>query len=361
MNSTDSKTRITYFDNIKGILIILVVFGHFLFNLQSSDSIYTIVTVIYYFHMPAFLFISGYFSKNDNCRGSEQIFRLLSAYLLLHAFFIFFYLSTANSTKLLSAYHSEWYLLFLIICRILIPYISKYNRILCFSVLLSILIGFFPETGGNETLAINKIVTFMPFFITGYLTRAETVEKMRSLSFIRKVLVIVITILVSAITIIIGIKYLHIETNVLLASAYRSVTLSEPLERVSMFVVSAMAIILFIIITPDRKLLLLTKAGKHSLSIFLLHRPITLVGERILEQFPSELQILISGIFTVLLVIAFGSDIANKCVNDILNRCVAVICKKQGDKYQNLFRTAYCTIILSTIIFPVFISLMMNR
>lgn len=201
----------------------------------------------------------------------------------------------------------------------------------------------------------------MPFFITGYLTRAETVEKMRSLSFIRKVLVIVITILVSAITIIIGIKYLHIETNVLLASAYRSVTLSEPLERVSMFVVSAMAIILFIIITPDRKLLLLTKAGKHSLSIFLLHRPITLVGERILEQFPSELQILISGIFTVLLVIAFGSDIANKCVNDILNRCVAVICKKQGDKYQNLFRTAYCTIILSTIIFPVFISLMMNR
>lgn len=128
MNSTDSKTRITYFDNIKGILIILVVFGHFLFNLQSSDSIYTIVTVIYYFHMPTFLFISGYFSKNDNCRGSEQILRLLSAYLLLHAFFIFFYLSTANSTKLLSAYHSEWYLLFLIICRILIPYISKYNK-----------------------------------------------------------------------------------------------------------------------------------------------------------------------------------------------------------------------------------------
>ena len=48
--------RLDYLDKAKGILIILVVIGH----IWQSGPVFNI---IYAFHMPAFFFISGLFSK----------------------------------------------------------------------------------------------------------------------------------------------------------------------------------------------------------------------------------------------------------------------------------------------------------
>ena len=55
--------RIKELDSFKGFLIFIVVFGHFLLPLKESPyplfsrSFY----LIYSFHMPAFVFLSGYF------------------------------------------------------------------------------------------------------------------------------------------------------------------------------------------------------------------------------------------------------------------------------------------------------------
>lgn len=50
------------YDNIKFILILFVIFGHLLEYIKGdiSENIYRI---IYTFHMPVFIFISGYFAK----------------------------------------------------------------------------------------------------------------------------------------------------------------------------------------------------------------------------------------------------------------------------------------------------------
>lgn len=59
------KERDYLFDNIKGLLIFLVVFGH-LISYSSFKKIHSIDFIylsIYIFHMPIFVFISGYFSK----------------------------------------------------------------------------------------------------------------------------------------------------------------------------------------------------------------------------------------------------------------------------------------------------------
>ena len=59
----NGKKRIPELDYYKGFLIYLVVLGHFLLPLKGSPhslfgrSFY----LIYSFHMPAFLFLSGYF------------------------------------------------------------------------------------------------------------------------------------------------------------------------------------------------------------------------------------------------------------------------------------------------------------
>lgn len=62
---TDKKMeRDNYFDNYKAFLIILVVVGHFINPLTESVPWTEYVRkAIFIFHMPAFIFISGYFFK----------------------------------------------------------------------------------------------------------------------------------------------------------------------------------------------------------------------------------------------------------------------------------------------------------
>ena len=73
MNDTTIKKRSAYWDNIKGFLMLLTVFAHILFQLQdNSDTINRIVDIIYMFHMPAFVFISGFFGKSDRSHSFES-------------------------------------------------------------------------------------------------------------------------------------------------------------------------------------------------------------------------------------------------------------------------------------------------
>ena len=60
----ETKERDYLFDNYKAILIILVVVGHFI-EVASEDNVgmQMLKWMIFSFHMPAFIFISGYFSK----------------------------------------------------------------------------------------------------------------------------------------------------------------------------------------------------------------------------------------------------------------------------------------------------------
>lgn len=57
------KNRIYWADNLKGLLIILVVFGHVITNYTSVDEVPfwgRVCDAIYAFHMPAFFIVSGY-------------------------------------------------------------------------------------------------------------------------------------------------------------------------------------------------------------------------------------------------------------------------------------------------------------
>ena len=75
---TINTNRSAYWDNMKGVLMLLVVFAHILFQLQDySDTINCTVDYIYMFHMPAFVFISGYFGKSERSHSFESIIKLV--------------------------------------------------------------------------------------------------------------------------------------------------------------------------------------------------------------------------------------------------------------------------------------------
>ena len=63
----EPQKRIYFFDNVKAILIILVVVGHFIDIASDSSRVYrSIFVFIYSFHMPLFIFISGMFHKDEH-------------------------------------------------------------------------------------------------------------------------------------------------------------------------------------------------------------------------------------------------------------------------------------------------------
>ena len=67
------KERSLLFDNIKTVLIILVVLGHALEEISLEHEYGIIRACIYSFHMPAFIFISGYFSGGGYAKESKKI------------------------------------------------------------------------------------------------------------------------------------------------------------------------------------------------------------------------------------------------------------------------------------------------
>ena len=59
------KKRYYLLDNLKVILIFFVVFGHVIeYYINDNSILMTLYIFIYIFHMPLFIFISGYLSKN---------------------------------------------------------------------------------------------------------------------------------------------------------------------------------------------------------------------------------------------------------------------------------------------------------
>lgn len=59
-----NDSREYLFDNYKVLLILLVVIGHFIDPCcEKNPYLYELKWAIVAFHMPAFIFISGYFSK----------------------------------------------------------------------------------------------------------------------------------------------------------------------------------------------------------------------------------------------------------------------------------------------------------
>ena len=109
-------------DNTKGILIFLVVLGHFLeFNVTSRTSV--ILNFIYSFHMPVFVFLSGYLAKYNS---KKMIKKILLPYVIFQIIaFLFYNFFDPTKFTLIAPYHSLWYMFALFFWYMLIPFLDN--------------------------------------------------------------------------------------------------------------------------------------------------------------------------------------------------------------------------------------------
>lgn len=179
-----TKTRIPYWDNVKGILISFVVLGHLLQvdieNGGGTPLSQSLLCVIYFFHMPLFCFISGLFSKNTKARKEAGVSDLLVPLCVFQIAWLVIKLVTQHSPKvlleLLVPQFALWYLLALYVWRIIVDDIWCIRFAFTFSILLFFAIPFYE--GLNNVFAIQRMAGFFVFFFAGFKVSTQMVEKL---------------------------------------------------------------------------------------------------------------------------------------------------------------------------------------
>ncbi|WP_414842186.1 acyltransferase family protein [Enterococcus saccharolyticus] len=185
-----TKRRDPFFDNAKFLLMILVVFGHllqpFIAEAKWSNDLYF---TIYTFHMPAFIFISGYFAKSFDYKKGQQICISFQKFILPYIIFqwlysLFYWLIGTNDSFSFQLHVPNWSLWFLVssfFWQISLYFFQKVSPKMgiTVSVLLSLLVGYLPFIGRELTL--QRTVVFLPFFVMGYYLQKESVERFENM------------------------------------------------------------------------------------------------------------------------------------------------------------------------------------
>lgn len=329
-----NKVRSAFWDNYKGILIILVVIGHFLFSYYqnlNNNLANTITTFIYLFHMPAFIFTTGYLSKSENVFKKKAFLKLILIFLLFNTgIMLFDKLVNGTSFSLLSPYYSYWYILSVIWWRLIIRPLSKIKHLLPISILISILIGFWP--GIDNTLSIVRTISFFPFFVLGYQYDFKNLkEKILKDSKLKLFLTTLITIFFFGILFLIAHNY-NFSINYLLYYTYKN--FNAVFIRIFLIIISLITIFLLYFTIPNKKIPFITKWGKNCLLIYLIHRPITIIFQKIFSyQTYNDEYIIYALIATFILMLIFGSELINKYFNKFLSFLTNNIINKTIYKY----------------------------
>lgn len=161
--------------SVRGLLIILVVFGHVLSkNPNSLISDYTYL-FIYTFHMPLFILLSGYYGANVKDKNYllivwECITKLLVPFLIVSMLFrITKYIVFGNTityTLFQKPTFAMWFILALIFYRLVTKLVVRIPNYLIVTLFISVFAQYFPEKLLNYA-DFTRIFSFIVFYFVG--------------------------------------------------------------------------------------------------------------------------------------------------------------------------------------------------
>lgn len=318
MNS--EKRRNYYFDNLKLLLIVLVVMGHVIEPLiDSNKNIKVAYMFIYAFHMPLFVFVSGYFSKNinDDKKFFSKINSILVPYIifqLLYSIFNIYVLKAQDfEVTLIYPYWTMWYLLSLFTWNIILPYFSKMRYSVLIAFVISILSGYDNNIG--YYFSLSRTITFFPYFLMGYFCRQEYIDTLRI--HIKKVYA-----LIGVLTIWLFIYLMNSKID------YKWFYGSYPYSQLDgfgcpKFIIDILTYLLAIIasvcvlaLIPNKKLIF-TNLGSRTMGVYIFHGFIVKLLVKYdffnyIDSFTSEIFIMLISLFIVVIL-------SSQKINEIIN------------------------------------------
>jgi fucose 4-O-acetylase-like acetyltransferase len=169
------KQRSYMFDNLKALLIFLVVLGH-MFSLMHNDVTISLYRCIYSFHMPLFIFVSGYFSKNLDKSYRNAFESCLLPYIVFQIVYTLIF-ESPNTLNIFLPQYAMWYLLSLFLMKVSARYLLNIKFILPISFIVAIYTGCLSSV--TAILSLSRTLVFLPFFLMGVMCTEETIERIR--------------------------------------------------------------------------------------------------------------------------------------------------------------------------------------
>lgn len=266
------EQRNHHFDNMKGILILCVVLGHTISNLFYAWTNCLATKYLYYliytFHMPVFIFISGFFSKRHSDYETylkKTVSGCLIPYLIFNALYAL--PSVSDALNVWKPTWIMWYLLSLFSWKILVEVLIKFKHPFLITLVLVPLVGMVPSVG--EVLALSRTICFFPYFMAGYLMQQTQVDKIVR---VRKWFSLPAACLIGAIAFVYVKWKIHFAT-LYLNSSYAELGQSCRLGmalRMSVLVTGFLGIFLFLSAVPKRQTVF-SSIGMNSICVYLGH------------------------------------------------------------------------------------------
>ncbi|MEU0159978.1 acyltransferase family protein [Streptomyces sp. NPDC006261] len=182
---TAAKRRDPYFDNVKYLAIVLVAVAHAWEPvMDGSRATRALYMIVYTFHMPAFILISGYFSRTFDM-SAPKVKRLITGvavpYVLFETAYSLFkrYVDDAPDTSisLVDPLFLTWFLIALFIWRVTTPIWLTLSHPLPVALAIAVLASISPDIG--DDLDLQRVFQFLPFFVLGLLVKPEHFQLVR--------------------------------------------------------------------------------------------------------------------------------------------------------------------------------------
>lgn len=127
--------------------------------------------IIYSFHMPAFILISGYFSKKESWKQTIKkiILYLLVPFLFFQVFYQFLFTTQFDyplNFDLAKPHYTLWFLLSLACWRVMLQLVTRFKGWLLLFIILWLGHRFWIDD--LRFLSLGRTLSFMPFFFIGY-------------------------------------------------------------------------------------------------------------------------------------------------------------------------------------------------
>ncbi|GAA2568586.1 MULTISPECIES: acyltransferase family protein [Streptomyces] len=182
--SPPSRQRDAFFDNAKYLAIVLVGVGHAWGQiLDGNRTVETLYRVLYTFHMPAFIIISGYFSRSFDL-SPKRVKRLVTGVVVPYVVFEIGYAlhrrlseDPSNDISLLDPTYLLWFLCALFVWRLTTPIWQTVRWPLPISLAIAALASVTPSIGND--LNMQRVLQFLPCFVLGLLLRPEHFQLVR--------------------------------------------------------------------------------------------------------------------------------------------------------------------------------------
>lgn len=176
--------RDPWFDNAKMALVTLVVVGHSWVLLPASPWRDHLYDFLYAWHVPAFVFVTGYLSRSFayTPRRLWQLLRtVVVPYLLFECALALFRIHVGGE-QLQDLFRDPhwpmWYLAALFFWRLLTPVFRPLPGVL--AVVGAIVVSLVAGAYAGDTLDLARVVGLLPFFVLGLHARREHLDRLRT-------------------------------------------------------------------------------------------------------------------------------------------------------------------------------------